>query len=79
MNLWDYSSSDAEGADRIQFETYIYAVFFGILFLERAGKSERGEMWKITINELGKKYKLTTKDWPDYSIGIDIVRDAIEN
>lgn len=83
MNLWDYSSSDASDIDHTQFNVYLRGVFFGRLFLERLSKrpsdADDLHLWKNVINELGKKYKLTTKNWPDYSIGIGIVRDAIKN
>lgn len=99
MNLWDMSSNDvsndAKGthrdpfyiSPREQFDIYIYAVFFGRKYLDRATAradhaDERDKMidkgWKNTINELGKKYKLTTENWPDYSIGLGILKDAIK-
>ena len=88
MNLWDISSNDVDDTRRNQFEIYIYAVFFGRKYIDRAAaRSNRAnevdkvvdKEWKNTINELGKKYNLTTENWPDYSIGIGIVRDAIKN
>lgn len=48
------------------------------LYLNKVDKQNANNMWEITINKLGKKYNLTTNNWPDYSIGVDIIRDAIK-
>jgi hypothetical protein len=78
MNLWDMSSNDAGSIYSNKFDVYTSAVFFGRLFLKRTDKNVDKQAWERVINELGEKYKLTTKNWPDYSVGIGIVRDAIK-
>lgn len=83
MKLWDISSNDggslAGSPNKLKFEIYIHAVFFGKLYLNRADKQSANNMWKSTIDKLGKKYKLTAENWPDYSIGVGIIRDAIKH
>ena len=87
VKLWDISSDDADGIYRDRYKAYICAVFYGRKYLDRAaarsgqvGKIDKDidNEWKNIITELGKKYKLTTENWPDYSIGISIIKDAIK-